>query len=42
MAKTKPPADKGGNVLHRRGCSCDACELIRKGDIKRTDDARTK
>jgi hypothetical protein len=36
------PKDDGGRVLHRPGCQCAACELIRQGDIKRTNEARTK
>jgi hypothetical protein len=35
--KQQPAA--AGNVRHRAGCQCEACELIRKGDIARIRDA---
>lgn len=34
---TKAPA--AGNIWHRRGCSCQACDIIRRGDVARTAEA---
>jgi hypothetical protein len=35
MPKTNPPPPVG-DIWHRRGCSCPACDIIRRGDIDRT------
>lgn len=40
ITPAEPDPAKLGAKWHRRGCGCPACDLIRKGDIQRTEDYR--